>query len=47
MHLLITVVARTLETMFVVGLIGSSGVLIVSFIEDVETLFDMEDSSHS
>jgi hypothetical protein len=47
MHLLITVVARTLETMFVVGLIGSFGVLIVSFIEDVETLFDMEDSGHS
>ena len=47
MDLLIKVVARTLETMFVVGLIGSLGVLVVSFIEDVETLFDMEDPSHS
>lgn len=47
MDLLITVVARTLEAMFLVGLIGSFGVLVVSFVEDVETLFDMEDSSHS
>ncbi|HUB02963.1 MAG TPA: hypothetical protein VL983_09765 [Terriglobales bacterium] len=47
MDLLIKVVARILETMFLVGIFGSLGVLIVSFVEDVETLFDMEDSSHS
>jgi hypothetical protein len=33
--------------MFVVGLLGSLGVLLVSFVEDAETLFDLEDSSHS
>ena len=47
MDFLITVGARLLETMFVVGLIGSLGVLLVSFVEDAETLFDMEDKGHS
>jgi hypothetical protein len=39
--------ARTLEAMFVVGALGSLGVLLVSFVEDAETLLDMEDSNHS
>jgi hypothetical protein len=47
MDFLFLLLARTLETMFVVGIIGSLGVLLVSFVEDIETLFDMEDSSHS
>ena len=47
MDFLITVGARLLEAMFVVGLIGSLGVLLVSFVEDAETLFDMEDKGHS
>jgi len=47
MDFLITVGARLLEAMFVVGLLGSLGVLLVSFVEDAETLFDMEDKGHS
>lgn len=46
MDFLIMLLARALEVMFVIGLLGSLGVLLVSFVEDVETLFDMEDSSH-
>lgn len=46
MGFLFTLLARTLEAMFIVGMIGSLLVLLVSFIEDAETLFDMEDSSH-
>ncbi len=47
MGFLITLLARTLEAMFVIGIIGSLGVLLVSFVEDIETLLDREDSSHS
>lgn len=47
MDFLIVIVVRLLETMFLVGLLGSLGVLLVSFVEDAETLFDMEDSGHS
>jgi hypothetical protein len=47
MDFLIKLLARVLETMFLVGIVGSFGVLLVSFVEDIETLFDMEDSSHS
>ena len=47
MDLLILLAARLLEGMFVIGLIGSAGVLLVSFVEDAETLFDMEDKGHS
>ncbi|MFZ1919605.1 MAG: hypothetical protein WAU58_18685 [Terriglobales bacterium] len=47
MDFIITVAARLLEAMFVIGLIGSVGVLLVSFVEDAETLFDMEDERHS
>jgi hypothetical protein len=47
MDFIITVAARLLETMFVVGLLGSLGVLLISFVEDAETLFHMEDKGHS
>jgi hypothetical protein len=47
MDFLIMLLARVLEGMFLVGLLGSLGVLLVSFVEDIETLFDREDSSHS
>lgn len=47
MDLLILLLARILEAMFAIGLIGSAGVLLVSFVEDAETLFDMEDKGHS
>jgi len=43
MNFLIMLLVRALEGMFVVGLVGSLGVLLVSFVEDIETLFDMED----
>ena len=47
MDFLITVIARFLEAIFVIGAIGSAGVLLVSFVEDAETLLDMEDEGHS
>jgi hypothetical protein len=47
MDFIILVWARLLEGMFLVGLLGSLGVLLVSFVEDAETLFDMEDKGHS
>lgn len=47
MDFLTKVFARLLESMFALGLIGSLGVLLVSFVEDIETLFDLEDKSHT
>ena len=47
MDFLIMLIARGLEAMFLVGLVGSFGVLLVSFVEDTETLFDLEDKGHS
>ncbi|MGB9233839.1 MAG: hypothetical protein WCC04_05450 [Terriglobales bacterium] len=47
MDFLIMVAVRVLEGVFLVGLFGSLGVLLVSFVEDAETLFDMEDKGHS
>jgi hypothetical protein len=47
MDFIIMVGARLLEAMFVVGLLGSLGVLLISFVEDAETLFDLEDKGHS
>jgi len=46
MTLFITVLIRILEAMFVIGGIGSFVVLILSGIEDVETLMSSEESSH-
>ena len=47
MSLVVTVVARLLESMFVVGSIGSFVVLVLSGIEDLKTLFGREESEHS
>jgi len=47
MDFIILIGARFLEALFLVGLVGSFGVLLVSFVEDAETLFDLEDKSHS
>lgn len=42
-----TLLVRILEAMFAVGLVGSTFVLLITFVEDIETLFGMEDSHHS
>jgi len=42
-----TFFVRILEGMFAIGLVGSTLVLLVTFVEDIETLFGMEDSPHS
>jgi len=47
MSLLGIVLARILETMFVIGSIGSVAVLVLSGIEDFKTLFGREESNHS
>ena len=47
MPVVITLVVRLLEGMFVVGSIGSFVVLVLSGIEDLKTLFGREESEHS
>jgi len=47
MNLVVIVVVRLLEGMFVIGGIGSVAVLILSGIEDFRTLFGREDENHS
>jgi hypothetical protein len=47
MPLVVTLVARLLESMFVIGSIGSLAVLVLSGIDDLKTLFGREDSEHS
>jgi hypothetical protein len=47
MSLVITLVARLLETMFVIGSIGSFAVLVLSGIEDFKMLLGREESEHS
>jgi hypothetical protein len=47
MSLVVMLVARLLESMFVVGSIGSFAVLVLSGIEDLKTLFGREESEHS
>ena len=41
------VLARILEIMFAVGVVGSTVVLVLSGIEDIKTLFGGEDEHHS
>jgi len=41
------VLARILEVMFAVGVVGSTVVLVLSGIEDIRTLFGGEDEHHS
>ncbi len=38
---------RFLEGMFVVGLAGSTVVLLITFVEDAELLFGREDTHHT
>ena len=47
MSLVVTLVARLLECMFVIGSIGSVAVLVLSGIEDLKTLLGREESEHS
>ena len=47
MSLVVTLVARFLEAMFVIGSIGSVAVLVLSGIEDLKTLLGREESEHS
>jgi hypothetical protein len=47
MSLVVILVVRLLESMFVIGSIGSFAVLVLSGIEDLKTLFGREESEHS
>lgn len=47
MSLVVILLARLLETMFVVGSIGSVAVLVLSGIEDLKTLLGREESEHA
>lgn len=47
MSTLVTLLARVLEGMFVIGSIGSFAVLVLSAIDDLKTLLGREDSNHS
>ena len=46
MGMLLTLAIRLLEFMFAVGVIGSVIVLVLSGIEDIETLLGSDDASH-
>jgi hypothetical protein len=45
-HVFITILARFLEGLFVIGSIGSVIVLVLSGIEDIKTLFGGEEEHH-
>jgi hypothetical protein len=45
-HIFVIIVARFLETLFVVGSVGSFVVLVLSGIEDIKTLFGTEEEHH-
>jgi hypothetical protein len=47
MGLLVTLLVRVLEGMFVVGWAGTILVLVLSGIEDLETLLGKEDGNHA
>jgi len=44
--LLVVILVRILEGMFIVGLAGSTVVLLITFVEDAELLLGREDSHH-
>lgn len=46
MDLVVTLAIRLLELMFALGSIGSAVVLILSGIEDIETLVGSDDTDH-
>jgi hypothetical protein len=45
--IIVTVLVRILEAMFVAGAIGSAVVLLLSGIEDLKLLFGREEQNHS
>jgi hypothetical protein len=47
MSLIVILVVRLLEAMFVIGTLGSAAVFVLSGIEDLRTLFGREESKHS
>jgi hypothetical protein len=47
MPILVRLLARVLEGMFLIGAIGSCAVLVLSGIEDLKTLLGREESNHS
>ena len=47
MGLVVTVLVLILESMFVVGVIGSIAVFVLSGIEDLRTLLGREEENHS
>jgi hypothetical protein len=46
MGVLITIAIRLLEFMFALGVIGSAIVMVLSGVEDIETLIGPDDSNH-
>ena len=45
--LVVVLFVRILEGMFVIGIFGSTLVLLITFVEDAETLMGREESHHS
>jgi hypothetical protein len=45
--IIVTIIVRLLEGMFVVGTIGSVVVLVLTGIEDLKLLFGREEENHS
>ena len=45
--IIVTILVRILEAMFVLGAIGSVVVLVLSGIEDLKLLFGREEQNHS
>jgi hypothetical protein len=46
-RLIVIAVVRILESMFVIGTIGTVAVLVLSAIEDLKLLFGLEEEDHS
>lgn len=44
---LVVLLVRILEGMFAIGVVGSTLVLLITFVEDAETLFGREETHHS
>jgi hypothetical protein len=47
MDLLVHIGVRILETLFFLGVVGSTVVLVLTTIEDVETLTESDDPAHT
>lgn len=46
MNILISILIRIVEVMFVAGVIGSSVVVVLTSVEDFKMLFEKETTSH-